>query len=86
VLRLERTRKSIWPYAVTAGWITAQLAWGLHYWPLRPIPAALLLGLAGYVSIGLGRAHLLGRTEPRAIYEFGGVALAVLAAVLLLGG
>ena len=86
VLRLDRTRKSIWPYAVTAGWITAQLAWGLHYWPLRPIPAALLLGLAGYVSIGLGRAHLLGRTEPRAIYEFGGVALAVLAAVLLLGG
>jgi hypothetical protein len=85
VLRLERPRRSIWPYAVTAGWLTAQLAWGLHYWPLQPIPAALLLGLAGYVSIGLGRAHLLGRVEPRTLYEFGGVALAVLAAVLLLG-
>jgi hypothetical protein len=85
LLRLDRTRKPIWPYAVTAGWITAQLAWGLHYWPLRPIPAALLLGLAGYVSIGLGRAHLLGRAERRTIYEFGGVALAVLAAVFLLG-
>jgi len=84
VLELERTRRSIWPYAVTAGWITAQLAWGLHYWPLQPIAAALLLGLAGYISIGLGRAHLLGRAERRTVYEFGGVALAVVAAVLLL--
>jgi len=84
VLELERTRRSIWPYAVTAGWMTAQLAWGLHYWPLEPIAAALLLGLAGYVSIGLGRAHLLGRAERRTIYEFGGLALAVVAAVLLL--
>ncbi len=82
-LRLERTRKPIWPYAVTAGWITAQLAWSLHYWPLQPIQAGLLLGLAGYVSIGLGRAHLLGRAGPRTVYEFGGLALAVLAAVLL---
>ncbi|MGH2621994.1 MAG: DUF5656 family protein [Anaerolineales bacterium] len=85
LLELDRTRRSIWPYAVTAGWITAQLAWALHYWPLQPIAAALLLGLAGYVSIGLGRAHLLGRAGPRTVYEFGGVALAVLAAVLLLG-
>lgn len=84
VLELERTRRPIWPYAVTAGWITAQLAWGLHYWPLQPIAAALLLGLAGYVSIGLGRAHLLGRAGRRTVYEFGGLALAVLAAVLLL--
>jgi len=84
VLELERIRRAIWPYAVTAGWITAQLAWGLHYWPLQPIAAALLLGLAGYVSIGLGRAHLLGRAGRRTVYEFGGLALAVLAAVLLL--
>ena len=84
VLELERIRRAIWPYAVTAGWITAQLAWGLHYWPLQPIAAALLLGLAGYVSIGLGRAHLLGRAGRRTVYEFGGLALAVLAAVVLL--
>ena len=85
VLELERTRRSIWPYSLTAGWVTAQLAWALHYWPLQPIPAALLLGLVGYVSIGLGRAHLLGRAGPGTVYEFGGVALAVLVAVLLLG-
>jgi len=84
VLELERTPRSIWPYAVTAGWITAQLAWGLHYWPLLPIAAALLLGLASYISIGLARAHLLGQATPRTVYEFGGLALAVLAAVLLL--
>jgi len=84
LLSLAYVRRSIWPYATTCGWITAQLAWGLHYWPLRAMQAALILGLVTYVSMGLSRAHATGQAGRRTIYEFGGLSMAALAAILLL--
>ena len=84
LLSMGPVRNSIWPYALTCGLIAAQLAWGLHYWPLRPIQAALILGLVAYVSMGLSRAHVTGQAGRRTIYEFGGLSMAVLAAILLL--
>jgi hypothetical protein len=84
LLGLERPRRPLWPYAVTAGWVTAQLGWSLHYWPLEPVPASLLLGVAAYLCAGLGRLHLAGRSTSRTVAEFGGIGLVVVGGVLLL--
>lgn len=77
-------RERVWPYALACGLLAAQLAWGLHYWPLRPIQPALLVGLVTYLGAGLGIANLSGQLRPRLLYEFSGVAIATLAIVVLL--
>lgn len=83
-LRLEITDRAVWPYALACGLIASQLAWGLHYWPARPMQVALVVGLATYVAVGLLLALLRKKLSPRITYEFAGISLAVLVAVLLL--
>ena len=83
-LRLEAAHRAIWPYSVACGLIASQIAWGLHYWPTRPMQVALVVGLTTYVAIGLLVALLRKNLNPRVAYEFGGVSLLVLAAVLFL--
>ncbi len=39
-----------WPYPLTVGWIGAQIALGLHYWPISPMREALLLVVVIYVA------------------------------------
>ena len=82
-LRLE-TAAAVWPYAAACGLIVSQIAWGLHYWPARPMQVALLIGLATYVAIGLTIALMQKRLNRRMAYEFGSVSLIVFLAVLLL--
>ncbi len=83
-LKLEAAKRAIWPYSVACGLIASQIAWGLHYWPTRPMQVALVVGLTTYVAIGLLAALLRKSLKPRVAYEFLGVSLLVLAAVILL--
>ena len=83
-LNLELPGLRVWPYSVACGLITAQLAWGLHYWPAQPMQVALMVGLSTYVATGLLLAHVRGEVNRRLAYEFGGVSVAALAAVLAL--
>lgn len=83
-LKLEAANRAIWPYSVACGLIASQIAWGLHYWPTRPMQVALVVGLTTYVAIGLLAALLRKSLTPRVAYEFAGVSLLVVAAVLIL--
>ena len=40
-------------HAIIIGWISAQIAWALHYWPIPPLRYALILGLLVYLGNGL---------------------------------
>ena len=83
-LKLEADQRAVLPYSVACGLIASQIAWGLHYWPLRPMQVALVVGLTTYVAIGLLVALLRKSLSPRVSYEFAGVSLLVLAAVLFI--
>lgn len=83
-LKLEAAKSAVWPYSVACGLIASQIAWGLHYWPSRPMQVALIVGLTTYVAIGLLVTLLRKTFRPRVAYEFTGISLLVLAAVLLL--
>lgn len=79
LLRLGVPQSSVWPYALLIGFITTQLAWGLHYWPTSPLQQALILGLVTYLGEGFLLAHLQeGITAARALE------LAVLAGLSLI--
>lgn len=82
-LELEVPRSPAWLYAVACGLLAAQLAWGLHYWPVSPLQMALLVGLVSYLACGLGIANLRGNLRPAVLYEFAVLAVVTLAAVLL---
>lgn len=58
LLRLGVPQSSVWRYALLSGFITTQLAWGLHYWPTSPLQQALILGLVAYLGEGFLLAHL----------------------------
>ncbi|GMR11180.1 MAG: hypothetical protein BMS9Abin28_2007 [Anaerolineae bacterium] len=83
-LKLEAANRAVLPYSVACGLIASQIAWGLHYWPSRPMQAALVVGLATYVAIGLLVALLHQSLSSRVAYEFAGVSLVVVAAVLFI--
>jgi hypothetical protein len=73
-----------WLYAGIAGWITAQSAWALHYWPLPPFKFALLLGLIVYLLNGLLEMHRSREISPGRLLEVGLVSSLGLIAVMLL--
>jgi len=83
-LRLETGNRAVWPYSVACGLIGSQIAWGLHYWPSRPMQVALVVGLVTYVAIGLLVALLRKTLRPRVAYEFASVSLLALVAILFL--
>lgn len=53
LLAFDHPTLTPWPYPLAAGWIGAQTAIGLHYWPISPVRDALLLVLTLYVTNGL---------------------------------
>ena len=57
LLRLGIPGVRVWRYALLIGLVTAELAWGLHYWPITAIKQALILGLATYLGEGFIVAH-----------------------------
>ncbi|MFP4343125.1 MAG: hypothetical protein ACLFU8_00395 [Anaerolineales bacterium] len=63
--------------------IESQMAWVLSYWPISHWGAATVLTLGLYVGAGLGYQYLLHRLSRRMLVEFGALALAVFALVLI---
>lgn len=84
LLRLARMRTSAVHYGLLISGITAQISWGLHYWPLPPLREALILGLVVYLGNGLAMAHERGMLGRIRIIEFTIVAVIGLTAVLML--
>ncbi|MEW6567890.1 MAG: hypothetical protein AB1449_06945 [Chloroflexota bacterium] len=79
LLRLQQPHVAVSIYAGLIGIVAAQIAWGLHYWPLPPLRTALLLALGVYLGTGLVLAHLRREIHRATGLEFlvlGGIALA----------
>jgi hypothetical protein len=70
-------------YTVAISGLTAQIAWGLHYWPIQPLRCALLLGLIVYLGNGIAMAHPTGELDRTRLLELSGVALLALLAIFL---
>jgi hypothetical protein len=80
LLRLGVPQVRVWRYALLIGILTAQVAWGLHYWPTSPLQQSLILGLIAYLGEGFILAHLKdGITAARAL-EFAILAVLSLSA------
>lgn len=77
-----------WPgarYSAAVGATTAELALGLHYWPIHPIQVSILLTLWAYLGVLLIR-DLRGRLWGwRSALEAGALAGVVMALTSLLG-
>lgn len=84
LLRLEEVALATWPYALGVGWISAQAAWALHYWPMAPIQEALVLCLLVYEALQLLRLHLHDQIRARQLVELGVLGFGSLTAILLL--
>ncbi len=82
-LKLERHVGIEAVLAPTIGWVVAQIAWGLHYWPLSPVRGALILGATSYLSLGLAWGHLAARWDRNMLLELGLVALGSVAVLLV---
>jgi len=78
LLLLERPRLESGIYASVIGVAAAQIAWGLHYWPITPLRSALILALAAYIGTGLIQAHLRGGIDRGARIEFSAVSILAL--------
>jgi hypothetical protein len=57
LLRLGLPGVRVWRYALLIGLVSAELAWGLHYWPITAIKQAMILSLATYLGEGFVVAH-----------------------------
>ncbi len=81
---LDHPEVGPWPYPAVVGWVTAQVALGLHYWPISPIRDGLLLMLTLYLSNTLVGAMLSQEPLRRKIPELAAVAAVGLGAILIL--
>lgn len=82
---LRRPDRSPRPHALAVGWGVAQLAWGLHYWPLPPLQGSLLLVLGFYLGLSaagdlLEAGPAAGRWREYLLVGAAGVALILLLA------
>ena len=84
LLKLSRVGGRVRLYALLAGGITSQLAWGLHYLPLEPLAFSLLTGLAAYVASGLLLSHLEDGIGFFRAVEYGLLSVLALIAILSL--
>jgi hypothetical protein len=81
LLRLRGGETASWTRALVAGSVTAELTWAVHYWPLAPLPTALILTVLTYLTIGLIEAHSEGRLGWKAAAEYAAVAGVCLAVI-----
>lgn len=75
-LRLETRPVRAVLYALLVGAVIAELAWALHYWPVEPLQAAVILAAAGYSILGTVEAHAAGKLSPLRAAEYAVLALA----------
>lgn len=83
-LRLRGAEGRVLLYAVFVGSVISELAWALHYWPVKPLQGAIFLALAGYAALGAAQAHSVGRLTGRLAIEYAGLAGAGAIATILL--
>lgn len=77
-LALLRQRQAIaktWLFAGIIGLSLGQITWALNYWRIGALTAGLLLLLIFYVLVGLAQQQLVGKLSPRALWEFGSIAV-----------
>jgi hypothetical protein len=84
LLRLTDPLAPQWLHGALIGGVTAQIAWGLHYWPISPLREALLLGTLVYLAGGIVEARRGPRLERRQAVELAVVGAVALAAIFLL--
>jgi hypothetical protein len=84
LLRLGGLGSGAAVYTIAISGVTAQFAWGLHYWPIQPLRCALLLGLTVYLGNGIATAHPAGELDRTRALELGGVVLIALLAIFLI--
>ncbi len=84
LLLLDGPRPTTFSYALVIGLAAAQIAWGLHYWPIAPLRSALVLGLAVYIGTGLVQAHQRGGIDLPARFEFAAVTILALLGIAVL--
>lgn len=84
MLRLHQVAGEANRYAFLSSLFIAQLAWGLHYWPLAPLREALLLGLLVYMANGLTLLHARGPLPRGRLIELSAVFIIGMTGILTL--
>ena len=84
LLRLAQIKNTAVRFALLISGTTAQIAWGLHYWPTPPLREALILGLLVYLGNGLAMAHEEGKLERIRVIEFTFIGAVALIAIVSL--
>ncbi len=83
LLCLQGDRSRATRHALLSAWLTAQVGWGLHYWPLRPLTSALVIALVAYLAQGVALDLEQGNALRDRWPEYAGVSALALVAVLL---
>lgn len=83
LLRLAGMGSSATAYTIGISGLMAQIAWGLHYWPIQPLRVALILGLTVYLGNGIAMAHIASELDRTRLLELGGLALIAMLAIFL---
>lgn len=81
LMRLAFPRERAWPWALLISIMVAQIATGLHYWPISPLRKSLLLAFALYMMYTFIRRHFVEKHHRTLLIEnlfIGGLSLFVL--------
>jgi hypothetical protein len=84
LLSFDHTDLLPWPYPLTVGWVGAQIALGLHYWPISPLRDALVLALVIYLADTFAALLISKGDLRRGSVELLVVGIAGLSAILIL--
>ncbi len=84
LFRLADSPGPLWQHASMIGLVVAQIGWALHYWPLDPLKASLILGLAAYLAGGFSQSYLEGELRSGRLVEYALVGGFALVAILIL--
>jgi hypothetical protein len=72
-------------HGCAVGLVMSQAVWALNYWKITALAGAALLLLIFYVAAGVARQSLQGKTDSRALLEYGVVGLIAAGLALVLG-
>lgn len=83
LLCLQGDRTQAPRHALLGAWITAQVGWGLHYWPVRPLTSALFIALVAYLAQGASLDLQQGNALRDRWPEYAGVSALAIVAIAL---
>lgn len=78
LLRLALPERRLESWAILIGFLVAQIALGLHYWPIPPLRLSLMLALFIYLTYQFVQSHLQREFGLRSMLEQIGVGLIAL--------